>query len=361
MDNSTISIIRRWISENPEMNNSELAREIHSRSTLNLSVGSLQNYIAKVKKLDNKVVSTQPGHIMNEREKTKEDNINSTYPLTPKETYPVTMSIHDHIKGYLISFPETNFVDLAQMMQSNNVGTEYSLGTLRNYISRGAKDIQVKIDGSMPTSSDELYSKVKEADKQDSSIGFDHLNIITIVDQALVNSGYLQDFIDHSEELSELVTNTLCSFAEAVNIHYCTMRSTYASIQREDRLGIKLYDAIHTTIMSALTKINKLKDYCVVNIVTSGYDNGSNFLVDSDISDLFTRLSKEFGWTINLIYLKNNETEAINLGQKLGIDSSNVMSCSNDGYIVKEVLIRSFNKKLNQLRNKDVTALKSFS
>jgi len=63
MTKEQISVISRYISEQPTLNNSELAKLIALKSTKlkHLTVGSLQNYIGKVKKLDKNVVSTKSG------------------------------------------------------------------------------------------------------------------------------------------------------------------------------------------------------------------------------------------------------------------------------------------------------------
>jgi len=67
MTEKQISIIKRHIKEQPKMNNSELARHMFDHCTLSLSIGSLQNYIGKVKKMSPKTVCTTKEHLMDEK------------------------------------------------------------------------------------------------------------------------------------------------------------------------------------------------------------------------------------------------------------------------------------------------------
>jgi len=51
MENKTISIIHRYITNYPNMSNNQLGALIKEETTLTYSQGTLQNYIARVKKL----------------------------------------------------------------------------------------------------------------------------------------------------------------------------------------------------------------------------------------------------------------------------------------------------------------------
>lgn len=352
MTKETISIIRRWIKENPTLNNSQLANLIFDNSTLNYSEGSLKNYIAQVKKLDSKIVSTSVGHINDDIKKDK----------SPKTEKPVETvkkkSIHEHIKGYLVAFPDVSFSELARMMHDNNIGKDFSEGTLRNYISRNAKEIKFSIGDEKVNSSEELYNKVKDNSKEE--IPFEKLHIVNVVDQGLNGIDYLNQYFSYFRSLCDYTTNTVCEFSENVSIKKFLDTASHIEFNYQPTLGISLFNAINTTLISLVPRINKEKEYVVINIITSGYDNMSTYLTSDNVRNLITRVSTELGWTINLIYLQNNSEEAKKLGQQLGIDSSNILVTENDGYIVKERLISSFNKKLNTLRNKSTFNLESF-
>jgi len=70
MNAERIRIIRRYIKENPDKTNKEIAiiisEKARSAELKNLSVGSLQNYIGQVKKLPEDVVSTDKDSIIDE-------------------------------------------------------------------------------------------------------------------------------------------------------------------------------------------------------------------------------------------------------------------------------------------------------
>jgi hypothetical protein len=63
MDQHQFNVIRKYIDQNPEKNNSEVAKIIFDKSRLGLSIGTLRKYIANVKKENKEVKSTVKGSI----------------------------------------------------------------------------------------------------------------------------------------------------------------------------------------------------------------------------------------------------------------------------------------------------------
>jgi len=124
MTKEQISVISRYISEQPTLNNSELAKLIALKSTKlkHLTVGSLQNYIGKVKKLDKNVVSTKAGShkkdtkckckrqkaAKTESKKTSETPINLDFSLCSAEA-------ESHAKSIL----SANNISLTQVSKDN--------------------------------------------------------------------------------------------------------------------------------------------------------------------------------------------------------------------------------------------------
>jgi len=344
MEAKTISIIKRYIDQNPKLNNSQLARLIEKKSTLKLTFGSLQNYIAKVKAMPDKIVDTKPGNVTriarvekaDESKKRKKEISRTTENIKHEE--PKQLTLKDHIKSYLIAYDGKNHREICELLKSNGIGVQYTDGTLKNYISAAAKELQDSVASNKVTSYEDLFNKSKESTKK---VKVKNHEII-IVDTASMSSYDLQNILDN---LSTDTDNfcTVVNFDENINLNTVFSNNPVIDYEQNKELGINLLNAITTAFSSATLTDNKTLP-TNITIIVSGGDNLSRNLSYDDVRYALDELKTNYNWNVNLVFTGKRKEEAIKLGLLLGIDSTNVTTDSNCDNI-----IHSMNNRINKL------------
>jgi hypothetical protein len=390
MNNSTISIIRRYVKNNPKLSNRQLATLISEKSTLNFSNGTLQNYIAQIKKLGDKVISTKPGNVTGDEINYPEDRhktkiigkvkaskecksisdekerqskaivppavtgsfvadvlIDAASRITPVESKPLTSK--DHIRGYLLAYTDKNFSEIANLLHSNNLCTEYTLGTLRNYISVEAKNIGDTQKRVKSTSSAVLLKEtIKEAESK-----YTHIknHEVILVDASTCQASDIQYVVDHAgKEVSTLFS--VIAFSENTIVANSKQEKPQVKFTYQPTLGINLLSSISTACHLAAT--NDMTGYNTnLTIITSGGDNMSKELTYEDVRYALDELIHDHKWTVNLIFTGERKEEGFRLAQWLGIDSSNVTT----GMFDSQVINNSMHKRINKLKSEEETSL----
>jgi hypothetical protein len=320
MEKNTISVIKRHIKENKGLNNSELARLMVKHSKLGLSEGSLKNYIAQVKAMKPKTVSTKKGHISSTIEPAKSlkgEKIGKIKVIKAKSP------IYSLIEVYLIANPEMNNSEIVRLMHSKGDGTLYTEGTLKNYVSAARSN-----SGSSSTSS-KSSAPAKMINHE-----------VFIVDTNAMDDGSLQNIIDN---LSSDLDNKISVLAFDENIQSIAKFESNPEInfRSENQLGINLLGAISTATLLFI-KNNSVKDIPTnMTIITSGGDNLSTYLAYPDVRALLDELKEDFNVSVNLVFTGEREDEAIPLGIYLGIDSTNVTVDASDDNLIEALQKRA--------------------
>jgi len=230
MTEKQVSIIKRHIKENPNMKNSELARHMVAHSMLDLTEGSLRNYIGKVKKMHVKQVSTSKGHIMDEV-------VQPVKEITPHDVLIVGVNTDVHDLGDYLDF---------SALDTNRLVIEVGNDARILHVARAGKS---------------SYCYSPEAN----SVG----------------------------GLGE--SNAIC-------------------------------DGVQMAFMNLLNSIEDCAGTDVnITIVTEGPEYGSRTSTIEETSEYVNKLSRSFGWCVNLVYVGEHD-EAMFLARQLSIDTSNVLS-----------------------------------
>jgi len=393
MEKKTISIIRRYIKENPNMSNNQLGALIKEKSILTYSQGTLQNYIAQIKKLGDKVISTKPGNVTGDEinypedhHKTKiigkvkapkkcksvsdEKERQSKKAITPpaitvsfvadvlidaashiKDAPVVTkpLTSKDHIRGYLLAYTDKNFSELANMLHEAGLCAEYTLGTLRNYISAEAKNIGDTQKRVKSTSSAVLLKETtKEAESK-----YTHIknHEVILVDASTCQSSDIQYVVDHSgKEVSTVFS--IIAFSENTIVVNSKQEKPQVKFTYQPTLGINLLSSISTACHLAATK-DMVGYNTNLTIITSGGDNLSKELTYEDIRYALDELIHDHKWTVNLIFTGFRTEDGYKLAQWLGIDSSNVTT----GMFDPQVINNSMHKRINKLKSEEEVSL----
>jgi len=365
MENKTISIIHRYITKYPNMSNNQLGALIKEKTTLHYSQGTLQNYIARVKKLGKNALdvtsSNTIGDEIDEAKATKtivtkigaaadfkDKYIAGTDPIDqPIESKPLTSK--EHIRGYLLAYTDKNFSEIATLLHSNNLCTEYTLGTLRNYISVEAKAIGDTQKRVKSTSSAVLLKETtKEAESK-----YTHIknHEVILVDASTCQASDIQYIVDHSgKEVSTVFS--VVAFSENTIVANSKQEKPQVKFTYQPTLGINLLSSISTACHLAATK--DMSGYNTnLTIVTSGGDNMSKELSYEDVRYALDELIHDYKWTVNLIFTGERKEEGYKIAQWLGIDSSNVTA----GMFDPQVINNSMHKRINKLKSEEETSI----
>lgn len=304
MEKNTISVIKRHIKENKGLNNSELARLMVKHSKLGLSEGSLKNYIAQVKAMKPKTVSTKKGHISSKIDTTKSlkgEKIGKIKVIKAKNP------IYSLIEVYLIANPEMNNSDIARLMHSKGDGSQYTEGTLKNYVSTARAN-----SSSSPLSKSSPAAPLKMINHE-----------VFIVDTNAMDDDSLQNIVDNlSSDLDNKIS--VLVFDENIQSIAGFDPSPEIRFKSEKELGINLLGAISTAVLLFIKNIDTKNIPTNITIITSGGDNLSTYLAYPDIRALLDELKEDFNVSVNLVFTGERENEAVSLGLHLGIDSTNV-------------------------------------
>jgi hypothetical protein len=404
LNKKTISIIKRYIANNNTLSNRQLATLIKEKSTLTYSQGTLQNYIAQIKKLGDKVIDTTPGNVTGDEVNYPEDHHKTKIigeikvydkqcksvsdekekqPITPEsntgsfvadvlidaasripynkpgsigsafikdepiESKPLTSK--DHIRGYLLAYTDKNFSELANMLHSANLCTEYTIGTLRNYISAEAKNIGDTQKRVKSTSSAVLLKETsEEAIKK-----YTHIknHEVILVDASSCQASDIQYVVDHvGKEVSTLFS--VVAFSENTIVANSKQEKPEVKFKYEPTLGINLLSSITTACYLAASK-DMVGYNTNLTIITSGGDNISTELTYEDVRYALDELIHDHKWTVNLIFTGDRSEEGYKLAQWLGIDTSNVTT----GYFDPQVATNYMHKRINKLKIEEETSL----
>lgn len=384
MDKKVISIISKYIKQNKAMSSSQLASLISEKSTLTFSRGTLQNYIGQIKKLGDKVISTKPGNTTDDRIAYPEDHhktkiigkvekpkqckselitapkvtksevtniliddaskikmVTAECKLTPVESKPLTCK--DHIRGYLLAYTDKNFSEIANLLHSNNLCMEYTLGTLRNYISL---ETQKRVKS---TSSETLLKEnIKESEKK-----YTHIknHEVIVVDQSTCVADDIQYIVDHAgKEVSTIFS--VIAFSENTIVAGSKLEKPTVKFDYQPTLGINLLESISTALHLAASK-DTLSYNTNMTIITSGGDNMSKHVDYADIRYALNELINEHGWTVNLIFTGARKEEGAKIAQWLGVDTSNLTVGNFD----PQVITNSMHKRVNKLKAEEGVSL----
>jgi hypothetical protein len=365
MENKTIEIISRYIKENPNMSNNQLGALIKEKTTLTYSQGTLQNYISRVKKLGkdalNTISASTTGDEIDEPKVTKtivtnivaaadfkENYIGGIDPIEePVELKPLTSK--EHIRGYLLAYTDKNFSEIARMLYDADLCTEFTIGTLRNYISAEARNIGDTQKRVKSTSSEVL---LKETKKEVES-KYTHIknHEVILVDASTCQASDVQYVVDHAgEEVSTLFT--VIAFSENTIVASSKQEKPQVKFTYQPTLGINLLSSISTACHLAATK-DMVGYNTNLTIITSGGDNMSKELSYEDVRYALDELIHDHKWTVNLIFTGERKEEGFRIAQWLGIDSSNVTT----GYFDPQVINNSMHKRINKLKSEEETSL----
>jgi len=358
MEAKTISKIQSYIKKNSKLNNSELARLIINDGALNYTEGSLKNYIAQVKSMPAKVVSTIKGNVTRDSKDARKDSpkeASTRKSVAPEATKSAPkrevtskteelkkpLTIQEHIAGYLVAYEGKSYGVICSTMKANGIGTQFTDGTLRNYISAVAKGLNDNKNELNTKSSAELLKSTKKA-----SVKLMNHEVF-VVDTKVADSYNMTHIIDNlSTDVDSRVT--LVAFDENVNVMAnCTPNPSF-SFQSEKDLGINLINAITTAVSLAMN--SKAKDAPTnVTIITSGGDNKSIHTTYEDVKWMLDEIKTNHNWNVNLVFAGQRSEEAIRLGLLLGIDSSNITT-KFDTYKI----INSINKRISKVQQNAV-------
>lgn len=275
MNNTQISSLRRYIDENKGLSNNALAILVNDKSKTfkDNSVGTIANYIGQVKKLDKKVVSTTPGHIM----------------ATPQRSIKTKVA---EIRKAKEEKPVYNFGHDVLIVNAN-----MKLYCLDQYLN-------------------------DEADQC----------IRTLI-----------EFGDDTRFLGKFVSPE----KEFVNTNL-----TNSSIGGIDNEYSSLYDAINITINELINEIDECEKTPVnITILTDSPDFGSQHCDHNNSGSLINKVSRRFGWAINLLYLGEDNIPK-HLGRLLSIDSTNIYATSDELEFEEKLFTARRNKNSSILNNK---------
>jgi hypothetical protein len=353
MTESVINIIRTYLKNNEGKSNSEIAKLIleKSKKLAHYSEGTLKNYIAQVKELPVKTTSTTPGNLA---KKKKPESVVTTRDFKEAaaqiDEEQKDLTIHDHIKGYIATFDDQSNTFIAKQMHEDGVGTEYSQGTLQNYIARNRKDMK-EFDGK-GVSNVEILKKSRKKEKEKATNIPNHE--VMVIDQSFINRHDIQVYLDGLANNSNLYY-TLTQFSENVQVlatrkQHKAGKDLNCDIYEEEDLGINLLAAISTTCRAVLKE--SPNDKVNLTIVTSGFDNQSSYLTYEDISEMLMRLRSEKQWNINLVFTGVRPEEAKDLAVKLGIDTSNLLIATRSQDVWTD-MNRAAQKRVNKINSNE--------
>ena len=302
MNKTQISVIRRYIKENKKSSNSELARSIvaESKTFKGYSVGSVANYIGKVKKLPKKQVSTTKGHLLTDIKKEK---------IVAKQPVKKTLTREEIFK--LLSKNNLSNKATAELCHKEGYLSDLSVNSIAKYY------------GDWKNSNLKVTTPNKSLSKLNQSFEVLVIGVNSNIPDTIINQ-YLNSTCS---ELNVLIIECgddarLRMKSQPGNItEYELLNSSVGNFNE----GNAILDGIQLSLTTLMKNIDDCSNTNVnITILTAGPDFGSRTTSLDDVAENINKFSRAFNWSINLVYTNNERDTALELANSLSIDTSNV-------------------------------------
>lgn len=341
MTKEQISAIQSYIKDCPEMNNSQLAR--HIRNTSNelgyLSVGSLRNYIGKVRKMEIKddIVDTF-------------DEPNFTLTISRVDNGNIVREAPDALQALLITNQGLNFQLASHMVDALYMGEKITLNfsekeeatALEEEVFGFGFEVTIVANEIQDTTLTEIggvsFNPHSEPQEINNKFSEDpvlpmHMDYLVVsVNEEIVSGDNLKNYID---ECNSSCINKIVVYGNEPRIASITEDGVLNTVKGGigngvDKVGThglkeeyRLIDAIDMVIADALRNCKDPGDTPVnITIVTErGVDFGSRNNSLEGVSEMIHKLKSRFGWCVSMITRDANPQK---LALDYGIDSSNI-------------------------------------